>query len=73
MKVQLLLNEDMHWAKKCYVQMEEQLPLKAAIKSRTISEAAAGSGQLNISTTAGKTFVEAYKALKIFDNTRPVQ
>ena len=56
-KVQLLLNEDMPWAKKGYVQMEEQLPLKAAIKSRTISEAAAGSGQLNISTTAGKTTI----------------
>ena len=56
-KVQLLLNEDMPWAKKGYVQMEEQLPLKAAVKSRTISEAAAGSGQLNISTTAGKTTI----------------
>ena len=56
-KVQLLLKEDMPWAKKGYVQMEEQLPLKAAVKSRTISEAAAGSGQLNVSTTAGKTTI----------------
>ena len=30
LKVQFLLNKDMPWAKKGYVQMEEQLPVKAA-------------------------------------------
>ena len=43
LKVQLLLKKDMPWAKKGYVQMEEQLPLQAAVKANTLA-AAAGNG-----------------------------
>ncbi len=39
-KVQFLLKKDMPWAKKGYVQMEEQLPLKEAVKSEFIADAA---------------------------------
>ncbi|MBR5476300.1 MAG: discoidin domain-containing protein [Bacteroidaceae bacterium] len=41
-KVQLLLKKDMPWAKKGYVQMEEQLPLKAAAKNLLLSDVANG-------------------------------
>ena len=43
LKVQLLLKKDMPWAKKGYVQMEEQLPLQAAVKASTLA-AASGNG-----------------------------
>lgn len=41
-KVQLMLKKDMPWAKKGYVQMDEQLPLKGAVKSVFIADAAKG-------------------------------
>ena len=41
-KVQLMLKKDMPWAKKGYVQMDEQLPLKEAVKNIYIAEAAKG-------------------------------
>lgn len=47
-KVQFLLGEDMPWAGKGYVQMEEQLPLKDAVKSHYIAEAAKNSVKMNL-------------------------
>ena len=41
-KVQFLLVKDMPWAKKGYVQMEEQLPIKAAAAAKSLSEVAVG-------------------------------
>ncbi len=41
-KVQLLLKKDMPWAKKGYVQMDEQLPVKEAVKAIYIADAAKG-------------------------------
>ena len=56
-KVQLLLKEDMPWAKKGYVQMEEQLQLKAAQKSQSIAEAAAGDA-LSVTSDGEKTTIK---------------
>ena len=56
-KVQLLLKKDMPWAKKGYVQMEEQLPLKAAAKNLLLSDVANGgkiTGSLVPVTVNGK-------------------
>jgi len=39
-KVEFLLKKDMPWAKKGYVQMDEQLPLKDAVKSAFIADVA---------------------------------
>ncbi|MBQ6693618.1 MAG: discoidin domain-containing protein [Bacteroidaceae bacterium] len=47
-KVQFLLNKKMPWADKGYVQMEEQLPLKEAVKSVFISEAAKSNVKINV-------------------------
>ena len=41
-KVQFLLAKDMPWAKKGYVQMEEQLPIKAAAAAKSLSAVAVG-------------------------------
>ena len=41
-KVQFLLKEDMPWAKKGYVQMEEQLKIKSAINKPSIASVAKG-------------------------------
>ena len=41
-KVQLLLKKDMPWAKKGYVQMEEQMLLKEAVKAALLVDAAKG-------------------------------
>ena len=41
-KVQFLLNQDMPWANKGYVQMEEQLPLQAPTKFQSVAEVAKG-------------------------------
>lgn len=42
LKVQFILKKDMPWAKKGYVQMDEQLPLKGAAKNIFIASAANG-------------------------------
>ena len=68
-KVQLLLKKDMPWAKKGYVQMDEQLPLKDAVKNIYIADAAksgklAGNTQtveidgkkVTLRTVAGESF-----------------
>lgn len=56
-KVQLCLKEDMPWAKRGYVQMEEQLPLKAAAKSRSIAQATVSAAQLKSVTEGDVTTI----------------
>lgn len=64
-KVQFLLAQDMPWAKKGYVQMEEQLPLNEVAPFTSIAEAA-GSGRLTlteadtVSTVSGEGFSVAF-------------
>jgi beta-galactosidase len=73
-KVELKLKKDMPWAKAGYVQMEEQLPLKAAVKSQSIAQAAAGATQLKSSTDGNITTItggEQPFTIK-FDNERGV-
>ena len=60
-KVQLLLNEDMPWAKKGYIQMEEQLPLKAAIKTQYIADAAKCDTELKVATNGSITTITGGK------------
>ena len=56
-KVQLLLDKDMPWAKSGYVQMEEQLPLKAAVKSQHIAEMATSAKPLAVATNGNITTI----------------
>ena len=80
-KVELLLRKDMPWAKRGYVQMDEQLPLKGAVKSIYIAEAAKG-GKIKATTekvvvdgkeVALRTLAGADNAFKIvFDETKGV-
>lgn len=53
-KVQFVLNEDMPWAEKGYVQMEEQLPVKEATGLKSVAEGQ--TGKVNMSTE-GKLLV----------------
>ena len=62
-KVQFLLKEDMPWAKKGYVQMEEQLLVKSASQLPSISEIASAEGKVQVEkaenglrTFSGKEF-----------------
>ena len=80
-KVQLLLKKDMPWAKRGYVQMDEQLPLKDAVKSIYIAEAAKGGKiksaaekvVINGKEVALRTLTGADNAFKIvFDETKGV-
>ena len=48
-KVQLLLKKDMPWAKKGYVQMEEQLPLQAAVKAAMLVDVAKSDVKVKVS------------------------
>ena len=74
-KVQLLLKKDMPWAKKGYVQMDEQLPLKGAVKSVFIADVAKG-GKVAVSTSkenALRTLTGADGAFTIvFDDSKGV-
>ncbi|MBR4853779.1 MAG: discoidin domain-containing protein [Alistipes sp.] len=73
-KVELKLKYDMPWAKAGYVQMEEQLPLKAAVKSQTIAQAAASSAPIKSTTDGDITTItggEQPFTIK-FDNKRGV-
>ncbi len=80
-KVQLLLKKDMPWAKKGYVQMDEQLPLKDAVKNIYIADAAKG-GKINGSMetvvvdgeeVALRTLTAADGSFKIvFDNNKGI-
>ncbi len=64
-KVELLLKNDMPWAKKGYVQMNEQLPLKDAVKSIYIADAAKG-GKIK-STVIKETIDGKEVALRTLD------
>ena len=64
-KVQFLLNQDMPWAKKGYVQMEEQLQVKAASEVPSIAEVAKGnaivrSAEGNLIVLKGDGFVAKF-------------
>lgn len=47
-KVQLLLKKDMPWAKKGYVQMEEQLLVKEGVKSALLVDVAKNNGKITM-------------------------
>lgn len=67
-KVQFLLAKDMPWAKKGYVQMEEQLPVKQAAQFASIKEVAKGS-KPTLSQTADKSLVKGDGFSVVFNNT----
>ena len=74
-KVQLMLKKDMPWAKKGYVQMDEQLPLKGAVKSIYIADAAKGGKiAVTVDKAAGlRTLVAADGSFKVvFDENKGV-
>ena len=65
-KVQFLLNEDQPWAKKGYVQMEEQLQVKAAEKFQSVAEVATSDKKIvktqegNLTVLTGDGFVAKF-------------
>lgn len=65
-KVQFRLAHDEPWAQKGFVQMEEQLPLKAA-RHKAIADVAQG-GPLNLATAAGVTTVSGADFSVSFDH-----
>lgn len=67
-KVQFLLANDEPWAKKGFVQMEEQLPVKAAEKRPSIAAQAKGA-KLNLSNTATNVVVKGQGFEVSFDKT----
>ena len=74
-KVQLMLKKDMPWAKKGYVQMDEQLPLKGAVKNMYIADAAKGGKiAVTVDKAAGlRTLAAADGSFKIvFDENKGV-
>ena len=74
-KVQLMLKEDAPWAKKGYVQMEEQLLLKAAEKSILLADVAkGGKTKWELSDDAAITTVAAVDGSFniVFDNKKGV-
>lgn len=72
-KVQLMLKKDMPWAKKGYVQMDEQLPLKDAVKSVYIADAAKGGKLVGGMENGLRTVAAADGSFKIvFDNSKGV-
>ena len=67
-KVQFLLNKDMPWAKKGYVQMEEQLPVKAAdAKAPALADASAGKQAVKLTQNAGNITLEGDGFSVVFD------
>ena len=67
-KVQFLLAKDMPWAKKGYVQMEEQLPVKSAAQFASIKESAKGD-KPTLSQTKEKNLVKGNGFSVVFNNT----
>ncbi|MBR2300388.1 MAG: discoidin domain-containing protein, partial [Bacteroidaceae bacterium] len=68
-----LLKKDMPWAKKGYVQMEEQLPLKAAVKNQLLADVAKGGKMTGSVNGKLRTLKGADGAFEIvFDNSRGV-
>lgn len=66
-KVQFLLGKDMPWAKKGYVQMEEQLPVKHADQFASIKDVAKGD-KLSLTQTKEKSLVKGNGFSVIFNN-----
>lgn len=66
-KVQFLLAKDMPWAKKGYVQMEEQLPVKSAGQFASIKESAKGS-KPTLSQTKEKNLIKGEGFSVVFNN-----
>lgn len=66
-KVQFLLAKDMPWAKKGYVQMEEQLPVKSAGQFASIKESAKGD-KPTLSQTKDKNLVKGNGFSVVFNN-----
>ncbi len=66
-KVQFLLAKDMPWAKKGYVQMEEQLPVKSAGQFASIKESAKGD-KPTLSQTKDKNLVKGEGFSVVFNN-----
>ena len=66
-KVQFLLAKDMPWAKKGYVQMEEQLPVKSAAQFASIKESAKGD-KPTLSQTKEKNLVKGEGFSVVFNN-----
>ena len=73
-KVEFLLKKDMPWAKKGYVQMDEQLPLKEAVKSAFIADVANNGTKVTVENdkAAAQTILTgADNAFRIvFDNSK---
>ncbi|MDM8146568.1 glycoside hydrolase family 2 TIM barrel-domain containing protein [Bacteroides eggerthii] len=67
-KVQFLLAKDMPWAKKGYVQMEEQLPVKSAAQFASIKESAKGD-KPTLSQTKEKNLIKGNGFSVVFNNT----
>lgn len=67
-KVQFLLAKDMPWAKKGYVQMEEQLPVKSAAQFASIKESAKGN-KPTLSQTKEKNLIKGNGFSVVFNNT----
>lgn len=69
-KVQFILTHDKPWAKAGYVQMEEQLPVKAAEGVASVAQTATG-GQALTSTTSGDyTTIKGEGFTATFDNRK---
>lgn len=66
-KVQFLLAKDMPWAKKGYVQMEEQLPVKSAGQFASIKESAKGN-KPTLSQTKEKNLIKGEGFSVVFNN-----
>lgn len=66
-KVQFLLAKDMPWAKKGYVQMEEQFPVKSAGQFASIKESAKGD-KPTLSQTKDKNLVKGNGFSVVFNN-----
>lgn len=66
-KVQFLLAKDMPWAKKGYVQMEEQLPVKSAAQFASIKESAKGD-KPTLSQTKEKNLIKGEGFSVVFNN-----
>lgn len=67
-KVQFLLAQDMPWAKKGYVQMEEQLAVKEAEKRPTMTEVTASAAKPTVTKDGNLTVIKGNGFTAKFDN-----
>ncbi|CDC54938.1 glycoside hydrolase family 2 TIM barrel [Phocaeicola coprophilus CAG:333] len=67
-KVQFLLAQDEPWAKKGFVQMEEQLPVKAAGVNPSLKEVTASMAKPKMTEEGDFTRVEGNGFVAVFDN-----